>query len=648
MIAADPAVRPLLTPEEQERAADPEEDVELADDGAPVVWLALTMESRLREWTGTFRLRLPEAPLPAPAQTLSDWLDDALVRWSEAGHFDVGPAPLIAELAPYAEREEVERLLSRPDALRLSISPAAPAALDPFFVAVERAWGPLCIAVAQAALPGPAQARAAATLARLALVTCGVCSIPVGFAARALDGDAARAFAASVGAALLAVERGLGAGVAAAERALLAQPEPAALLSELERAVRRRRESLAQLRLENLPRRRVRPALDACKQLQLDVHAGALIGLREPLHELRKEIGERLLRHHVEQIREGKTIDWNPTLQSMLLATDETDRWISHELERLADLVEPAEADRALARPVQAIKILAAAYAGIASVHWAFGEAEAPLPILDREPFSEDDDLEGRVEPVPMVGGESFSDDMQDRVDPLMRLLDELRAGPPSDELNGRIEEQIEDTFDLIKSYGRFFAAEMAIMAVAAVAAAIAVVVMLTRALAVVAATAVGMGPVAARATVAGGALVAAEMKAIGAGVVATASVAIVMAKTGGPAPPRAGRLGERRSFRRWLPKPKERFPSMVRPGMMRAPDRLTAKTLQEVKNVLNLALTRQLTDYILYAGLTNRRMTLWLKARRVGSKWKQVTKLSRHLQGFVDAGDIRVRLIKY
>ncbi len=71
--------------------------------------------------------------------------------------------------------------------------------------------------------------------------------------------------------------------------------------------------------------------------------------------------------------------------------------------------------------------------------------------------------------------------------------------------------------------------------------------------------------------------------------------------------------------------------------GRIRYPDGLLADELNEVKNVLRIARTRQLRDYLSFAQQTNRTFILWLRRN---------ARLSRPLQADIEAGRITPREI--
>jgi hypothetical protein len=66
--------------------------------------------------------------------------------------------------------------------------------------------------------------------------------------------------------------------------------------------------------------------------------------------------------------------------------------------------------------------------------------------------------------------------------------------------------------------------------------------------------------------------------------------------------------------------------------GRIRYPDGLLADELNEVKNVLRIARTRQLRDYLSFSQQTGRTFVLWLRRN---------ARLSRPLQAEIEAGRI-------
>lgn len=81
----------------------------------------------------------------------------------------------------------------------------------------------------------------------------------------------------------------------------------------------------------------------------------------------------------------------------------------------------------------------------------------------------------------------------------------------------------------------------------------------------------------------------------------------------------------------------KIRIPSLTESAKYRIPDRLTATTLEEVKNVNRLALTGQIRDYYLYSQQTGRQFILYTRSN---------TTFTRPLQKLIDQGDIIVKPI--
>jgi hypothetical protein len=73
----------------------------------------------------------------------------------------------------------------------------------------------------------------------------------------------------------------------------------------------------------------------------------------------------------------------------------------------------------------------------------------------------------------------------------------------------------------------------------------------------------------------------------------------------------------------------KVRMPSLTGTASYRIPDRLTATTLEEVKNVQSLSLTRQLMDFNLFSQQTGRQFIIYTNA----------TKISGPLQSLEDQG---------
>jgi hypothetical protein len=82
-------------------------------------------------------------------------------------------------------------------------------------------------------------------------------------------------------------------------------------------------------------------------------------------------------------------------------------------------------------------------------------------------------------------------------------------------------------------------------------------------------------------------------------------------------------------------PKPSIRIPGS---GGLRFPDRLTDKTLEEVKNVKYLALTQQIRDYLAYAQANQLTFILHVHPE---------TKYSGPLQDLIDTGEIVRRKIE-
>lgn len=83
----------------------------------------------------------------------------------------------------------------------------------------------------------------------------------------------------------------------------------------------------------------------------------------------------------------------------------------------------------------------------------------------------------------------------------------------------------------------------------------------------------------------------------------------------------------------------KTRIPSLTGSAKYRIPDRLTATTLEEVKNVQNLNLTKQLTDFHLYSQQNGLQMILHTRS---------ATTFSAPLQNLINNGSIIVKPIPF
>ena len=81
----------------------------------------------------------------------------------------------------------------------------------------------------------------------------------------------------------------------------------------------------------------------------------------------------------------------------------------------------------------------------------------------------------------------------------------------------------------------------------------------------------------------------------------------------------------------------KTRIPSLTGTAKYRIPDRLTATTLEEVKNVTQLSFTRQLQDFHLYSQQNGLQMIIHTRA---------TTTFSGPLQGLINNGSIVTRAI--
>ncbi|GBU08845.1 hypothetical protein AwDysgo_21760 [Bacteroidales bacterium] len=85
------------------------------------------------------------------------------------------------------------------------------------------------------------------------------------------------------------------------------------------------------------------------------------------------------------------------------------------------------------------------------------------------------------------------------------------------------------------------------------------------------------------------------------------------------------------------ITKSKEQITSITKTADYRIPDRITATTLEEVKNVGRLSLTRQLTDFHLYSQKKGLQMILYTRP---------TTTFTAPLQQLIDKGDIIVKPI--
>ena len=83
----------------------------------------------------------------------------------------------------------------------------------------------------------------------------------------------------------------------------------------------------------------------------------------------------------------------------------------------------------------------------------------------------------------------------------------------------------------------------------------------------------------------------------------------------------------------------KTRIPSLTGTAKYRIPDQLTSTTLGEVKNVSNLSLTRQLTDFHLYSQQTGRQFILYTRP---------TTTFSGPLQNLINNGSVIVKPIPF
>lgn len=115
-------------------------------------------------------------------------------------------------------------------------------------------------------------------------------------------------------------------------------------------------------------------------------------------------------------------------------------------------------------------------------------------------------------------------------------------------------------------------------------------------------------------------------------GVVIGTSVSDLVAMAGGQGPVQLGQAGQAAAGITGTPA--TRVPSLTGTAAYRIPDAIGPSTLNEVKNVSRLFLTRQMRDLIAYGLLTGRRVTIVVRA---GSG----TRLAQALIGLEDAGRI-------
>lgn len=96
--------------------------------------------------------------------------------------------------------------------------------------------------------------------------------------------------------------------------------------------------------------------------------------------------------------------------------------------------------------------------------------------------------------------------------------------------------------------------------------------------------------------------------------------------------PKTAGALGKAGEKAVGITGPKTQIPSLTKTAKYRVPERLTQKTLEEVKNVASQSLTAQLRDFYQYAQQTGRQFVLYTRPD---------TKISGPLQKLIDEGKI-------
>jgi hypothetical protein len=96
--------------------------------------------------------------------------------------------------------------------------------------------------------------------------------------------------------------------------------------------------------------------------------------------------------------------------------------------------------------------------------------------------------------------------------------------------------------------------------------------------------------------------------------------------------------------------RPRDPIPSLTGTASVRYPDKLGFRTFWEIKNVLNLRLTRQLTDFMLYAQSTGLKMRLYIRPAIQGAAKKGTTMspaLTDAIRILKSQGLIEVRYLK-
>jgi restriction endonuclease fold toxin 7 of polymorphic toxin system len=573
--------------------ADPSFVLDLGD-GLPLIAIARLLRSAIARQSSSTGGDL------SSAGALADWLEVQVADQSVTGD----NADPVAAYAPFATAAEIVEFLVRGPTLQSGPPPnirGAPTYRD----AIEAAFGADVAAVSLGAVP-PGESALMTRVAAELVATCGLCCIPVQTVAAALEDAEAYRFLSSVALALQDLRAQLESGIAARTQRVVAP------LSELLRT-----EQLAMLRAKlgdiqaagaNLQPEResgVPPNKDFSGA---DVFAGALFEMRSDCIELHEQLASANTKRETFTstanrlgIGEPIVIDHRERLAKLRSLEPKVQEWITETLELAARTPEDSES---LATRLDQIALaigLIETLLGVIQVSQSFIDATSKHDLAsDLLPYAVNlESMLPLIESTPTAGRTEHLEKVREYLDEASSQTSAIITSDKWSHIVFRAVSAATDIVTAIETGGSMGGMAGAVRAEAA------------------------MGSATGRAMA--GAIADVQIERILSGAVIVAkSKAAKLASARARAIGKRGKKGEIEANTYGKPKtPIESITGKYTKARtkIRIPDALTARLLKEVKNVRNLVLTRQLRDFIMYAGATGRRFELWIRPSIKGAK---------------------------
>jgi hypothetical protein len=533
----------------------------------------------------------------AAAETLAQKLDDLIATDEGAG--DV--ATILRTFAPFATGADILSFLDDPGGGGLRASRDIGGARS-YGAAISATWGPAAAAIAAAtvsleaamavgaaavsiglagARAGPAAAAAEAVAARVEqeiVAVCGICAIPLSLLVFSLDREEAFHLLGSVSLALEAVHLRI-------TRDRPADPQIRALRADLDNLLRRKQSQLQSLTgdMPEFASPDDRPLADRLAALE---YVGALLELWGESIDLGDELANTSIPRHklVSHLTKlGLTdpilIDQNPQLDRLKAVQPKVDAWITETLALAAQ--DPRNAE--LAHAVDRIAVT------LGAIRTRFTIIQITERLID----------DGKYE---------LWEDLKDTTETLDTAIVFLEADRDYDNVRRAVVKASSNASLLIQSY------KWSRLVHQAMRDAMDVILMLETG-----GRMGGVGPSLQLATAGAAArafATSAELDRLLAG-----ATVVAMAAKGDPQKGRRKGIKAEKGLGLSPNRPRDKFLSITDTATVRFPDNLLIRfrTFWEVKNVLNLRLTRQMTDFILYAQNARMKMVLYIRPTVAG-----------------------------